>query len=696
MKVKPVFIKYIVIIFPLIFLWAGLNYDRKNYPNDPEYIYLMNALCICDGQSVGHIDNPGTTVMQIGAGTIGVMHLISNPDKEKTVEQVLKKPDEFIEGIRKVIVVLNTLFLLTLGLIVLKKTKSVWPALLLQVSTFLSIYILDVTWAKLSPEPVLYFVTGFYVILLFYFYHEQEKNQWKYVILFALITGAGLATKATFLPLFLIPLFILPSVKKKIVYLLAIVPSFVLFTIPAIPEYDRMFFWFRDMINHSGIYGNGEKGIIDTKTYIPNIQSILSFFPGSTLILIIGTVTLCAGYFFRNRKHVTEDLKFLAGLLVTFSAGTMLVAKHYGGNHYLMPVLLLSGITVYIILNTTRHIFDNKTLNSFLLPVIVLVFIGYIAWDHPSKMLISNKQYKTASEEIDSTNSWVEKNYAQYARINYYIYSLNKFTGLKFGNDYAKGKMLSRLRTLFPKTYFYELSSNTYLNWNLKTSLQDIIETNGKKILLMNGPSDTSQVAEMEQLGFPLKRIYKGDAQNIYILDTLKYVPPVCEKTEQIGSTISFDVDRLSPDGKLFLGSNSEIFGPANAISTDQARSGNHSIKLEKLNPFAIDYNLKNTKTGEIYQIDVWRKSDASSGYLVVTANDATIFYQAQNEATKFDENGWELLRINLEIKNEMEGKDLKIYLWNPRRKIAYFDDLSIRKFSRISDQKQDNQLIIK
>ena len=54
MKKKPAFIKYVVIIFPLIFLWAGFNFDRNNYPNDPEYIYLINALCICDGILLPH------------------------------------------------------------------------------------------------------------------------------------------------------------------------------------------------------------------------------------------------------------------------------------------------------------------------------------------------------------------------------------------------------------------------------------------------------------------------------------------------------------------------------------------------------------------------------------------------------------------------------------------------------------------
>jgi len=44
------------------------------------------------------------------------------------------------------------------------------------------------------------------------------------------------------------------------------------------------------------------------------------------------------------------------------------------------------------------------------------------------------------------------------------------------------------------------------------------------------------------------------------------------------------------------------------------------------------------------------------------------------------------LLRINVDIKNELQGKNLKIYLWNPRKRTAYFDDLSITKFSRITE----------
>jgi hypothetical protein len=319
----------------------------------------------------------------------------------------------------------------------------------------------------------------------------------------------------------------------------------------------------------------------------------------------------------------------------------------------------------------------------------IVIFIG---WNHPGKLMVSNRQYKAASEEIDLTNLWVEKNFGNYTQINYYIYSINKFTGLKFGNDFAKGKMYPHLKKMFPRTYFYELSSNTYLNWNLKTSLQEIVEINGNKLLLMNAPADTSKIIEMDKLGFPLKMVYRGEAQNIYILDTIKYIQPANKKIKRVVSTINFNVEVFSADGKLFLGTGMESFGQVNAISTDQARSGRYSIKLEKSNPFAVDYSLQNTKTGEHYQIDVWRKSSSASGYLVVAADDVQNYYEAQNEAIKFDEHGWELLRINLYINPEIAGKNLKIYLYNPQKQIAYFDDLSITIFAGDSVHDQVNR----
>jgi len=164
------FFKYSVLLFPIVFFWAGSNMHKAKYANDPEYIYLVNATAICDGKFVGHIDNPGTTVMQLGAATIAVKHWFSNPENESLVDHVFKEPDQFVSAIRFLFLVLNSLVLLLVGWFAVKKTGSVWVGLFLQLTTFITANTLDHVWTKMSPEPVLFFVTGLYVIAILFYY----------------------------------------------------------------------------------------------------------------------------------------------------------------------------------------------------------------------------------------------------------------------------------------------------------------------------------------------------------------------------------------------------------------------------------------------------------------------------------------------------------------------------------------------
>ncbi|MCA1759697.1 MAG: hypothetical protein LC658_07990, partial [Bacteroidales bacterium] len=284
------YIRFSVLILPLLFLWVGLNFNLAKFGNDPNYVYLVNALAICDGKDVGYIDHPGTTVIQIGAATIAIQHFISNPENEPLVQHVLKDSHAFVVGIRNVLLFLNAIGLFLLGWLAIKKTGSVWVALLLQAFAFITTNTLDHAWTKISPEPFLFFLTSIYVIAILYFYTEKNINSWKYVVIFALLAGAGLATKATFLPVAVFPFIVLPSLKKKFIYLAGIIPSFILFTIPIIPEYKNMYFWFRNLSSHSGIYGHGEKGFIDFNTYFPNILKIIENNFIFALVLFAGVV----------------------------------------------------------------------------------------------------------------------------------------------------------------------------------------------------------------------------------------------------------------------------------------------------------------------------------------------------------------------------------------------------------------------
>lgn len=265
--------RYSLLVLPLLFLWGGLSIHIAKYGNDPNYVYLANSIAIANGESVGYHDHPGTTVMQIGAVSIAVKHWFSNSSDEKIVTHVLKEPLLFMDAIQHVLVVMNFLILLFLGFFVLKKTNSVWTALLFQITGFLSANTLDHIWTKVEPEPVLFFITCIYVITILYFYFSENKNKFQYVIVFSLIIGAGLATKATFLPLIALPLIIIPSTKRKLIFIAGVIISFVLFTIPAIPEYKHMYYWFRDLTNHTGKYGQGEKGFIDFHVFTKHART---------------------------------------------------------------------------------------------------------------------------------------------------------------------------------------------------------------------------------------------------------------------------------------------------------------------------------------------------------------------------------------------------------------------------------------
>jgi hypothetical protein len=676
----PKQIKYLVILFlPLLFFWAGITIELADYGNDPNYIYIANAAAICDGQGVGHIDNPGTTVMEIGALTMAVSHLFYNPENQTLVTHILKEPLFFVNAIHLVFVVLNAALLLLLGIVVLKKKHSVWVALLLQTLTFQSANTLDHVWTKVSPEPVLFAVTCLYVIAILYYYASENRWSLKYILSFALLAGAGLATKATFLPLVLIPLFLFPGLKKKIIYLLSVVLSFVIFTIPAIPQYKNMYYWFRNMLSHTGKYGQGEKGFLDLSTYFPNLLKIIQNNPVFGAVTIASLFALIVFVVLRkmdaNRWKDKPEASILLGLTAANSFGILLVAKQYSADHYLIPVLLLSGISVFFIF---KLLVKSE---KIILPVLVCSLILYFSIIQPPKIKYAELGYRLTNEELISTQKIIDNNYSNYTKVYYYPYSMNKFSALNFGNVHTKHKLLSYLKEVYPNTYFYNYSHEIFQVWNAEISLLDIIKQNGNKILLVGGPRNNEGAQKMIRSNIPLKTVYQGRVQGIYELDSVKFNQMALQSDIRMIDEITCDAEKLSADNQVYLGSNNKSFGNAYNRTNEEARSGSHSIKMDAKTEYALYYELSDLKAGDTYEISIWRKADNNSGRLIVSAAADKSFYKSQHEYISTDNAGWNLIRIKAEVPQKLQNDTLKIYLWNPKGKLAYFDDLTITHY---------------
>ncbi len=114
--------------------------------------------------------------------------------------------------------------------------------------------------------------------------------------------------------------------------------------------------------------------------------------------------------------------------------------------------------------------------------------------------------------------------------------------------------------------------------------------------------------------------------------------------------------------------------------TNEKSRSGDYSIYMDGSREFVLEYQLDDVKPGDNYEIEIWKYSDKESGRLVVSAKDSRQFYKAQNNVLFTDKNAWGLIRIKITVPPALQDSMLKIYLWNPDKKLSYFDDFSVRK----------------
>ncbi len=671
-----------IFVLPVLFFIAGNNFNRAKYSNDPEYIYLINALNICQGKGVGHIDNPGITVMESGAVICSISHFFIDYPAQNLTNSILSNPDKYIQSIKLIWLIINSLIIFLIGWVALQKSGIPGAPILLQLSSFFSINMLEHLWTKVSPEPVLFFITSILVIALLYFYSDKNKKRFCYLWVFSLIAGFGLATKATFLPLVIIPLFLLEGFKGKSVYLAFTTIFFVVFTLPAIALYKEMYYWFNGLLTHTGTYGQGSKGIINFNTYFPTVFTIVKANYFLSVSVGFGILALLAKYINPGSKNVNSPESFwafriLAALITAVIAGILLVAKHYHANHYLLPELALSGAIIYFgLLNLIlKFEITQRTVNNIMVALMISLFI-IIPYNNLTTLKAKNQAYLATNQESDSIHKFIETSYHEHIKIAYYPYSLNKMSALNFGNIYSKKAQQAFLRTLHPETYFYNFYEGKFSFWNVDMAFDDIIKTSGNKILLIGVPSNPEKFVELKNSGITFKKVFSGNFQSVYEFDTIGY------KFIQAsyGEGVVFDAETLSTDRKYLLASNGEIFGLINERSDETSNAGKYSIKLDKNLSYALDYKIKNIKPGDKYLLKIWRFSENMDGHLVVSATNSSVFYQAQNEYISTNEKGWKLIQLKITLPDDFTEQELKVYLWNKGKTTLFFDDFSIEK----------------
>jgi hypothetical protein len=499
---------FIFVILPLAFLFCVtlLKSARGPYWHcmnmDPEYVYLINSLNYATGLPIGHHDHPGTTLQVSGAWILKSFHFFR--DANLLAEDVLKNPEVYLGLLNRIFLGLTTLLIILVGWLGFRKSHNKQFAFLLQSSPFFSTTIL-LSAGRTNPEPFLLWISFAIILVILYFRTTVPQGSYKqYVFLFAALCGLGVATKVTFLPVTLVPLFILPRFYRKLSFLILTATFFLGFTSPIISSYHSVFGWFGKLFVHTEIYGAGSATIIDPEVYLFNIKHLHWSEPVFFIVLYAALITWIMEFFSYRKKAILKrnEFQILSGLIACQLTSVFLVAKHFvpQKEYYLLPALVLSGLVFGLVLEQRKP--DKILVTSVLVMFGIMRVYGTIDAYHGLEMV--KREELRVFRQVEELS--------EYAKVYYDCASAPPYA-LRYGTTaWSYNRHAAVLNQLYPRVYFYDVMTQQYFDWNDQTNLDRIWSESDGRVIFQGTPLD------MQRRPPGLEDIFGGHYQTIYRL----------------------------------------------------------------------------------------------------------------------------------------------------------------------------------
>ena len=499
---------------------------------DPSYVYLINSLNLAQlsGYGVGHFDHPGTTVQVLGAAGVKLFHLLSNNNQD-IVNDVLSRPESYLFFINKFFVFLNCTALFFLGYFTLKVTDNFLLAILIQLSPFTSTEIFYGL-IIVAPENLLIFCSMFFIAsLLYYIFRLNNENPVpvKLILTWGIICGAGLVTKLNFIPVLLIPIFLIRGIKGKFYFLTFTLITFLLLFSPALYNISNFLSWIEKLFINNGRYGNGEATIINESTFLSNIILIYTKDKLYTFAYFFCFVTLITGWYAKRRKsgieiyaEVRKRSKLLLLIFISMNLQILLVAKHYS-QHYIIPSFML---TTFILMLSSINLPDylRNNFNKIKQDQIILLLIILVSAFSLYKIIFSYNEGNEQRKETEIIVNLVNGKYSDDLVISGFG-SANYDCALSFAVLYAADQKENYSKILLGKQ-----RSHIFLNpWgNMiysplnKDEVYDIISNSKRIILQITSYGSVEKFMEILETSFGKRNItYKkiitnGNDESLY------------------------------------------------------------------------------------------------------------------------------------------------------------------------------------
>ncbi|HRQ30374.1 MAG TPA: hypothetical protein PLU49_09900 [Saprospiraceae bacterium] len=466
--------------------------DLSLRSSDPEYIYFMSGLNLSEGTlELAHIDNPGTPLQILMALLFRIIWLVRGAPSVY-IEDILAHPDFYLSVTSFTIAGLTTVLLLYAGKKIFESTGSVLLALLFQTAPFLPLIWFDLI-GRVAPELMMPFPVILLMVMTVSILKQNSPVTNKQVLLLSLIAAFGLAIKLTFLPIWILPFFLVGDWKQKIRFILLSLLGFFIIAFPVTLQWDIFWNWIKSLFLHSGQYGAGESNILDPVALKSHIHELFNLEKYFFILFSILIVTLLAylGWF---RKKVEKKLSLVSlAVILVIVIQLVMVGKHFA-HRYFIPVLMLSPLMIFLIFEMFKKIAPGEnTTKSIQWAVLVLLLIQFrnnVHW-FPVKNEAMGTDIVNRKMTLDVVKQLDKNSYKIIATQNYGCPFIEYI--LAYSQVWAKHEKRLEytpvLNKLYPNVYNHFTWDNTLKYWGQAFDAGQIISS-GKKIYLYTERDD--------------------------------------------------------------------------------------------------------------------------------------------------------------------------------------------------------------
>jgi hypothetical protein len=488
---------FTITIFPFLIVAWGifmLIFSDPFYSksSDPEYPYLVNGLncALLHFNRIGHIDHPGTPFQLFNGIVIRITHLISG--KGNIVQDVFSRPEHYLNAISIAMLLVQSLLIFGIGMIGIKKKIPLWQIAILQASCFFN-EVLTWLFCRVNPDHFFMIVSMIFITVYLKYGYENRSSR-KFAVWSGVIMALGLATKFNFLPLLILPLFIIDTNKNRLFYAGSGIVSFFIFIAPIIDKFDDYQRFLSSIFKHDGLYGGGEAKVLNLHKMMDSIGEIFKLNPVLYLLIVVLIITIFLAIRKRKEERMNGFIFIFAGFLIVMILQMLMVSKHFK-NYYLAPFFSLYGfIFFYISIFLSKQIKKKSLfiLASFVLPFLfILLTVGKVKSDYSIILKQIDHREKIrdfVDTEILKADFWfVEPTWESGPYVeNALVYGLS-YCGHR--NDY-----LPQLMAVNPNIITYEENKDQVKLWRCAPVSLDSVVITGKNIYIYSTPGRKASV----------------------------------------------------------------------------------------------------------------------------------------------------------------------------------------------------------